>query len=111
MPDAAQGQHGVVPNHGGGGLTVLIAEPSTAECLRVLLDEQVWRLRALAATIAGAARHRMPELPPEDWSGPARAAYDELVHRVRAEVEEALSCLADASADSIRASATLESRG
>jgi hypothetical protein len=52
----------------------------------------------------------MPELPPQDWSGPARLAYDELVLRVRSDVEEATSCLADAAAQSIRAAATLESR-
>ncbi|GAA3729664.1 hypothetical protein GCM10022239_02900 [Leifsonia bigeumensis] len=90
---------------------MLIAEPSTAECLRLLLDEQAWRLRSLAAIVADAARHRMPELPPADWDGPARAAYDELVERVRIGIEEARSCLAEASAHSTRASATLESRG
>ncbi len=88
-----------------------VIEPSTAECLRQLLDEQALRLRSLAAVIAGTARYRVPQLPPEDWSGPARAAYDELVHRVRSEVEEALSSLAEASDHSIRAAATLESRG
>lgn len=89
---------------------MLIAEPSTAECLRLLLEEQAWRLRDLAAAIARVAGHRMPELPPQDWSGPARLAYDELVLRVRSDVEEATSCLADAAAQSIRAAATLESR-
>lgn len=89
---------------------MLIAELSSAECLRRLLDEQAWRLRSVAATVRGAAHHRMPDLPPADWSGPARAAYDELVRRVRSELEEGLSNLEEAATQSIRASATLESR-
>ncbi len=84
---------------------------STAECLRILLDEQAARLRVLVSLIAGSARHRMPDLPPEDWSGPARAAYDAVVARLRAELDETLRNLQDAAQQSARAAATLESRG
>ncbi len=84
---------------------------STTECLRMMLEEQAARLRVLVSLIAGSARHRMPDLPPEDWGGPARSAYDRIVERLRAELDEVLRCLQDAAEQSARAAATLESRG
>lgn len=88
-----------------------IIDPSTAECLRMLLDDQAGRLRVLASMVAGSARHRMPDLPPADWSGPARAGYDGVVRRLRAELEDALGCLQEAAEQSVQAAATLENRG
>ncbi len=88
-----------------------VIDPSTADCLRMLLDDQTMRLREVAAAIAGAARHRMPDLPPTDWSGPARSAYDGLVERLRSELGDILRQLEEAAAHSARAAATLESRG
>ena len=86
-------------------------DPTTAECLRMLLDDQAARLRVLASIVAGSARHRMPTLPPSDWSGPARAGYDGVVERLRAELDEALRYLQEAAEQSARAVATLESHG
>lgn len=88
-----------------------IIDPSSAECLRMLLDDQAARLRMIASRVAGAARHRIPDLPPEDWRGPARAAYDGAVERLRADLGEALRCLQDAAEQSVRAATTLEHRG
>lgn len=86
-------------------------DPSTTECLRILLEEQAARLRVIVSLIAGSARHRIPELAPVDWSGPARFAYDGIVDRVRAELGDALRNLEDAAEQSARAAATLENRG
>jgi hypothetical protein len=88
-----------------------ITDPSTTESLRMLLDDQAARLRLLASMVAGSARHRMPDLPPPDWSGRARAAYDAVVERLRAELDDALRSLQDAAEQSARAAATLETRG
>jgi hypothetical protein len=88
-----------------------ITDPSTAECLRMLLEDQAARLRMIASLVAGSARHRMPHLPPADWSGPARTAYDGVAERLSAELEDALRCLQEAAEQSARAAGTLESRG
>lgn len=88
-----------------------IIDPSSAECLRMLLEDQAARLRVIASQVAGAARHRSSDLPPGDWRGPARASYDGAVERLRAELADALRNLQDASEQSVRAAATLERHG
>lgn len=85
-------------------------EPSTAGCLRLLLDDQSASLRQITYRVSGTLGHRMPTLPPSEWCGPARLAYDQLVHRLAAELGESVSWLNEAIRQSERASSTLDSR-
>lgn len=85
-------------------------DPSTSECLRILLEEQHRRLRSAAQTIASLHRTGMRETQPTHWSGLARISHDDLAQRMMANLaaaRHALDCAADESA---RAVATLATR-
>lgn len=88
-----------------------LAEPSTTVVLCRLLEEQAVRVHALAERVAALRRHRMPALPPDDWHGPARVAYDELVRGVDREITRVERALEEARVESLRAAATLQGRG
>ena len=86
------------------------AQLTTADCLRMLLDHQVSRLRIVADRIESVTNSQMPDIPPKDWNGDARRAYDDVVNRLRAELTRLDGSLLEATNQSRRAMNTLERR-
>jgi hypothetical protein len=87
-------------------------DPSTADCLGILLDEQAIRLRALATRMADSvARARLDGAPTPEWSGLAREARDRLAGLIRLETGRALIALDRAVAESRQGATTLAIRG
>ena len=81
----------------------MITDLSTAECLRILLEQQVRELTALRGRAWDVATRMPSALPPGDWRGPAHDAYtvlvDRLIQQVMAlahELDEAVSASAHA---------------
>ena len=86
-----------------------LAEPSAAECLRMLLEE---RMRALALlrdrAWEVAAGH--PVLEAEEWSSPVRPLYDALAADLSRALVHLGRSLEEALEESARAVATLSGR-
>lgn len=87
-----------------------LTDPSAASCLRILLDAQADRLGVVVRRIADVMSSDVAAVPPEEWTGLARDAHDELVRRLTAQLELARSSLERAEAESRHAAATLAGR-
>ena len=93
-----------------GNRSMEVYDPSSAVCLRQLLEEQVGRLRVLSARLGDVYRTTHHTVGPDEWSGRARDAHDGLLHRIQSNLAGARSAL-DAAADaSARAAMTLVGR-
>lgn len=96
--------------HGGEDAHMELTEPSTAECLRVLLEEQARKLQATAHHI-DALRHTGANIVhPVRWVGTARNAHDDLAQGLLANLTIASHAAHHAAEESARAAATLASR-
>lgn len=85
-------------------------DPSTAECLRSLLNEQARRLRMSAQRIELLRTSSVHATQPVRWSGPARIAHDMMAQRVISHLTAASHSSSLAADESARAVATLSSR-
>ncbi|HMM83134.1 MAG TPA: hypothetical protein PJ998_08155 [Terrimesophilobacter sp.] len=87
-----------------------LTDPSAASCLRMLLEAQADRLGMLARRITEVMSSDMAASPTEEWTGPARDAHDDVLHRLTAQLNLARSSLERAEAESRHAVSTLAGR-
>ena len=86
-----------------------LADPSAAECLRMLLEEQRRALAVLRDRAwATAAGH--PVLSAEEWSSPVRPFYDAAAEALSRSLAQLGQSLDEAERESARAVATLSGR-
>ena len=85
-------------------------DPSAAECLRQLLEQQAGKLRSTAQQIESLCRTGAHVIQPVRWYGPARNAHDDLAQRLLANLAAAGHAAHLAADESARAAATLASR-
>ncbi|MCC6270043.1 MAG: hypothetical protein IT190_02070 [Microbacteriaceae bacterium] len=87
-----------------------LGDPSAAECLRFLLEEQARQLRISALRIESLCRSGGQATQPVYWAGPARTAHDAVVQRLISSLATAHDAAAHAAEESARAVATLSGR-
>ena len=87
-----------------------LSDPSAAECLRTLLDEQTRKLRMTAQHIESLCSTGAQVIQPAHWSGLARTAHDDLAQRLIANLTAAGHAAHHAADESARAAATLAGR-
>ncbi len=85
-------------------------DPSAAECLRILLDDQCRNLRGTAQRIESLHLDGTRAMQPAQWLGPARAAHDRLAEQMLSNLTLARSAASHAADESARAAATLAGR-
>lgn len=85
------------------------SDPSAAECLKTLLENQARRLRALAARIDDIDTRSRRAVNPLTWAGSARRAHDSIVHTFLTELGMARHSLELGAEESLRAVASLNS--
>lgn len=85
-------------------------DPSAAECLRVLLDDQCRKLRIAEGRIMSIHSSSVRAMQPAQWSGPARLAHDHLADLMLANLTRARIAMSHAADESARAVATLAGR-
>ncbi len=84
-------------------------DTSTAECLRLLLENQARALRMAALRIESLCTSGTHATQPVHWTGPARWAHDALAQRVIFSLTTAWHAVSNAADESARAVATLAS--
>lgn len=87
-----------------------ISDPSAAECLRTLLDEQARKLRSTAQHIESLCRTGTQVVQPVRWTGLARNAHDDLAQHLLSNLAAAGNAAHHAAEESARAAATLAGR-
>lgn len=87
-----------------------VDDPSTSECLRILLEEQSRKLRLAALRVETLCDSGAQAMQAGRWSGLARMAHDGLAQNMLANLASARHAMKIAAEESARAVATLADR-
>lgn len=87
-----------------------VDDPSTNECLRILLEEQARKLRLVALRVETLCNSGAHTTQAGQWSGLARIAHDGLAQNMLANLASARNAINSAAEESARAVATVAGR-